>query len=78
MIGHSLSLSKHNTEKQIENYSGERLVLRRMWNRKPSSSATGLTSFKRVNYNNNPKFVYDNSDYARFLKQRALKRHYKK
>ena len=37
MIGHSLSLSKHNTETQIENYSGERLVLRRMWNRKPSA-----------------------------------------
>lgn len=74
MIGHSLSSSKHNTEKQIENYSGERLVLRRMWNVKSS----GLTSFKRVNCNSNPKFVYDNSDYTRFLKQQALKRHYKK
>lgn len=74
MIGHSLSSSKHNTEKQIENYSGERLVLRRMWNVKSS----GLTSFKRVNRNSNPKFVYDNSDYTRFLKQQALKRHYKK
>jgi|UniRef100_A0A6C0IMK5 hypothetical protein len=78
MIGHSLSLSKHNTETQIENYSGERLVLRRMWNRKPSAKPNGLTSFKRVNYNNNPNFVYDNSDYTRFLKQRALNRTYKK
>lgn len=73
-----VSIGKHNTEEQIENYSHERLVLRRIWNKKPSTKLTGLTAFKRVNYNNNPKFVCDNSDYTRFLKLKALKRHYKK
>lgn len=74
MIGPSLSRNLHNSEKQIENYSSERMILRRMWNRKSSM----LKGFKSVNANNNPKFVYDNSDYTRFLKQRALKRSYKK
>jgi len=78
MIGNFLSRNKHNTEQQVEHYSNERSILRRLWNRKPSAKVNGLTAFKRVNINNNPKFVYDNSDYTRFIKQRALNRHYNK
>ena len=54
------------------------MVLRRIWNIKKNATPNGLTAFKRVNYNNNPNFVYDNSDYTRFIKQRALNRGYKK
>tara|TARA_B110000305_G_C19083477_1_gene467335 strand:- start:127 stop:363 length:237 start_codon:yes stop_codon:yes gene_type:complete len=78
MIGGISSGNKHNIDQQIENYSSERMLLRRIWNRKSKTKLDGLTAFKRVNYNNNPKFVYDNSDYTRFIKQRALNRGYKK
>jgi hypothetical protein len=77
MTGRNLSKNRHNTEKQIENYSGVRTIFRRLWNNKSNTQTNGLTAFKRINHNNNPKFVYDNSDYTRFLKQRALKRDYK-
>lgn len=78
MIGHILSINKHNIENQIEIYSNERNILRRVWNRKPSAKLSGLTAFKRVNVNNNPKFVSDNSDYTRFIKQRALNKKFLK
>jgi hypothetical protein len=75
MTGRNISINRHNTEKQIENYSGVRTIFRRLWNNS-STQNKGLTAFKRINHNNNPKFVYDNSDYTRFIKQRALKRDY--
>lgn len=77
MIGNILSRNKHNTENQIQLYPSERSILRRMWNKrlKPNSI---ITPFKRININNNPKFVCDNSDYTRFIKQRTLLKSYKK
>lgn len=70
------SSNNHNISLQLQNYSMERSIIRRNWNKTLITSKK--TPFKRVYTSNNSKFVSDHSDYIRYLKQRNINIRYKK